>query len=69
MNNSELLMSKISDSGLKVSFIAAKLGITRSGLYKKVHNQSLFNQREIYILCQLLGIKTLEEIKAIFFNI
>ena len=69
VTNSELLMAKISESGLKFSFIASKLGITRAGLYKKVNNQSQFKQTELYMLCMLLGINTLAEIKAIFFNL
>ena len=69
MTNSELLMAKIEESGLKFSFIASKLGITRAGLYKKVHNKSQFKQTELYILCDLLRLTSLDEIVEIFFKV
>lgn len=68
MTNSELLMEKINENGLKVSFVASKLGITRAGLYNKVRNRTQFNQTELKMLCGLLHIDTFEEMDAIFFN-
>lgn len=67
MTNTKLLKEKIDASGLKFSFIAGELGITRQGFWKKLNNMSSFNQEEIAILCKCLHITALREKEAIFF--
>lgn len=67
MTNTELLKAKIQESGLKMSFIADALGISRQLLWKKVNNLTPFNQYEIEKLCKLLKITSLREKERIFF--
>ena len=67
MTNTNLLNQKIENSGLKISFIADYVGISRQLLWKKIHNKSSFNQYEIEKLCKILKITSLKEKEAIFF--
>lgn len=66
MTNSELLKKTIDESGLKLSFIAEKMGISRDSLYRKINNKTAFNQYEINDLCDVLKIDSLEQKDAIF---
>lgn len=68
MTNTELLKKKIKDSGLKVAYIAESIKLSRAGLYKKINNDSQFNQYEIEGLCKLLDVKSLSEKELIFFG-
>lgn len=67
MTNTTLLEKLIKDSGLKLSFIAEKLGITRHGLYKKIKGHTQFIGPEIKVLCELLNLQEWAEIKPVFF--
>lgn len=67
MVNTELLEKKITDSGLKKTFIADKLGITRQALFLKINNVTEFMSSEVQGLCELLGITSLKEKESIFF--
>ena len=67
MVNTELLNKKINDSGLKKTFIADKLGITRQALFLKINNVTEFMSSEVQGLCELLGITSLKEKESIFF--
>ena len=67
MTNTNLLRQKIEESGLKLQFIADKLGISRATLTAKINGTSEFNQTEIQTLCDLLNIKSLKEKNSIFF--
>ena len=64
--NSELLDKKIEESGLKVSFIIDKLGISNNGFYKKKNGVTPFRASEVYVLCDLLKITDENEKKLIF---
>lgn len=66
MTNTELLRSKIEGSGLKVQFIAGKLGISPQGFYNKLNNKTEFRASEIRVICDLLHIGAKEK-EAIFF--
>lgn len=68
MTDTLLLKKKIKESGLKLQFIADKLGISRQSLSYKINNLRGFNQYEMEILKELLSIDTYEEFKAIFFK-
>lgn len=57
MTNKELLDEYIAKSGLKISFIAEKLGITVQSFGQKRNNVSSFKAAEVYVLCDLLNIK------------
>lgn len=67
MTNTKLLKEYIEKSGLKLTYIAESLGISRSALWKKINNASSFDQYQIEKTCALLGIHTLKEKEAIFF--
>lgn len=67
MTNTKLLKRIIEESGLKVSFIADFVGISRQALWNKVNNASQFNQYEIDKMCDILRITSLKTKEAIFF--
>lgn len=67
MTNTTLLKRKIVESGLKISFIAEYVGISRQLLWKKINNMTPFNQFEIEKMCRVLRIESLAEKEAIFF--
>lgn len=67
MTDTVLLKQRIARSGLKMYYIAERLGLSRMGLYNKVNNRRPFNQYEIEILCQLLQIRSVHEKIDIFF--
>jgi len=64
--NTELLDKKIEESGLKVSFIIEKLGLSHNGFYKKKNGKTPFRASEVYVLCDLLKISDEEEKRLIF---
>lgn len=64
--NSALLDKKIEESGLKVSFIIEKLGLSHNGFYKKKNGITPFRASEVYVLCDLLKITDEGEKKLIF---
>ena len=68
MTNTALLERLIRDSGLKLSFIADRLGITRQALYKKIRGIVQFTGPEIKIMCKLLNLKTWAKIEPVFFS-
>ena len=67
MTDTELLRKTIRDSGLKLEYIAQKLGLTRFGLQKKIENDTEFKASEIIDLCNVLNIADLEQRERIFF--
>ena len=67
MTDSKKLREIIDLNGYKLSFVAAKLGLTRNGLMNKINNITDFTIPEVQKLCKLLHIQNLEEIEAIFF--
>lgn len=66
MTDVEKLKEYISKSGLKLSFISEKLGISRYGLHLKLTNENEFKVSEMITLCDLLEIPNEDKI-AIFF--
>lgn len=56
MTNKELLDEYIEKSGLKLTYIAEKLGITIQSFGQKRNNLSSFKASEVYVLCDLLNI-------------
>lgn len=67
MTNTALLEEKISESGLKKSYIAKSIGLTPYGLTLKIRNINEFKASEIDKICILLGIDSPEERCDIFF--
>ena len=67
LTNSEMLKEKIKSKGLKLNFLASKLGLSRQGFKNKVDNINEFTASEIIVLCDVLTITNLKEKEAIFF--
>jgi len=56
MTDTSLLRKTISESGLKFSFIAEQLGLSRFGLMKKIDGDTEFKASEIAKLSDILKI-------------
>lgn len=67
MTNTALLNKAIRKSGLKKSYLADKIGLSPAGFCNCLNNRAEFKASQINILCDLLGIKSLEEKEKIFF--
>lgn len=50
MTDKEKLSEEIDSSGMTITAIARKLGITREGFYKKLNNETEFKASEISAL-------------------
>ena len=66
MTGRELLSEYIKSSGLKKTYIAEQLGITRAGLLLKIRGQHEFRESEIQKLCTLLKINKSARDKIFF---
>ena len=69
MTNTVLLVEKIKSSGLKLGFIAEKLGVSYHWLKRKINGEVAFKVYEVQILCDLLKITDLAEKDEIFFAV
>lgn len=65
MTNTKRLEEKIKESGLKKSYIAKTLKLSRYGLYKKINNEISFKKEEEKKLCKMLNIDSKDK-KDIF---
>ena len=54
MTDTNMLMNVINESGLKLSYIAASMGLTYAGLRKKINNESEFKASEIVAITPIL---------------
>jgi len=69
MTNTKALREKIAERGLKLKFVAEKVGLSYQGLQNKIENKSDFTTTEISALCDLLNITSLKEKESIFFAV
>lgn len=67
MTNTAKLRDMINKRGLKLSYIANRLGLSAYGFSRKLNNLSEFTASEIDKVCEVLSITDLEERFAIFF--
>ena len=67
MTNTPLLERLIKGSGLKLAFIAEKLGISRQALHRKIKGLVQFTGPEIKTMCKLLNLNDWAEIEPVFF--
>lgn len=67
MTDSKALRNLIIKRGLKLKYVAEKLGLSAYGLQLKIDNKKEFKASEILALCDLLHIESLEEKERIFF--
>lgn len=68
LTDSKELRRIIRNKGLKLKFVAEKLGLSPYGLSRKIDNKQEFKTGEIAVLCELLEITSLEHKESIFFN-
>lgn len=68
MANLTLLEEKISESGLKKSYIAKSIGLSYQCFYNRLTGFTEFTANEIKDLCKILGIKGAKEKDQIFFR-
>lgn len=67
MTNTTMLEERIKASGMKKAFIAEKLELSPTGLWKKMRGEREFKASEMKTLCDLLGINNMDEMAKIFF--
>ena len=56
LTDSEKLNNAIAESGMKITAIAKKLGITREGFYRKLNNETEFKASEISAMQTILNL-------------
>lgn len=66
MTDTKKLKEKITQSGLKIGFIAERVGISRQGLYHKINGDHDFTASEMAKLQDILHL-SLDEKEQIFF--
>lgn len=66
MTNTELLRQKIDESGVSVTFLAEKCGVSREYFYQKLNGSVEFKQSEIVAIQDALHLKQSER-NDIFF--
>lgn len=66
MTNTALLKEKISNAGIKLSFIAEKLGMSRQGFDRKLKDGSDFKAYQMFIIVDILHLSD-DEATAIFY--
>lgn len=67
MTDTKELERRIAESGLKKSYIAQQMGISRMSLYNKVSGEREFTTGEVKALCEVLNITRLADKERIFF--
>lgn len=67
MLNAALLASKVEESGITITALATKCGMTRESYYNKLAGESEFKASEIHALTRALHL-TKAERDAIFFG-
>lgn len=60
MTDTKSLKKKIKDSGLTMTAISRKVGITREALYNKMSGESEFKASEIAVISEALNLSSKE---------
>lgn len=68
MTDTELLKKIIDSKGFKLKYVASYLGLSPYGFKLKMDNKQEFKTSEVFALCELLNIESLEEKEKIFFS-
>ena len=66
MVNTDLINASIEEKGLKLKFIASKIGISSTALRKKINNVYEFKVSEAVKLCEVLGLDGIRLSNGIF---
>lgn len=64
--NCEELKKRIDERGLKIRYIAEKLGISHEAMYNKVKGKTEFKVSEVAALAKVLNLSD-KDIRSIFF--
>lgn len=67
MTDSELIRETIKTRGLKIKYVAEKMGITYCGLQKKMDNKTEFKVSEIESFANAVGGLSRDDMFRIFF--
>ena len=65
MTNTEMLERKIEEKGIKIDFLAAKLGLSASDLLLKIHAEEEFLVSELWVIGKTLELDE-SEMQEIF---
>ncbi len=68
MTNSKMLSDVISDTGITITAISRRIGITREGFYKKLNNETEFKASEISAIQQILHLTNKKRDEIFFAN-
>ena len=68
LTNSKMLSDVISDTGITITAISKRIGITREGFYKKLNNETEFKASEISAIQQILHLTTKKRDEIFFAN-
>lgn len=68
MTDTSKLNEAIAESGITITAIARKLGISREGFYKKMNNESEFKASEIVLMQDILRISSKKRDEIFFGN-
>ena len=66
MTDVEKLNKTIEESGITITAIACKMGISREGLYKKLNNETEFKASEILMMQNILHMSNKERDEIFF---
>lgn len=67
MTDTKALREVIEETGIKITFLAQKIGISRECFYQKMRNETEFKASEIKALAKVLHLSA-ERRDAIFFS-
>lgn len=67
MVNTRLLRGKIEEKGMNISEVAAKMGVDKATLYRRIQNSETFTIGEVGKITEILRL-TNEEAVSIFFS-
>lgn len=68
MTDTGKLNEAIVESGITITAIARKLGVSREGFYKKLNNESEFKASEIMLMQDILRISSKKRDEIFFGN-
>lgn len=68
MTDSKLLRDEINKSGISITFIARKIGITRECFYRKMNGENEFKASEIVALSSILHLSAKKREQIFFAN-
>jgi plasmid maintenance system antidote protein VapI len=66
MTNTGKLQGKMREVGVSIEKLAEAVGLSRTGLFNKIHGKQEFLASEVYKVSKALGI-TNDEMRSIFF--